>query len=46
MSGYPTIIIIGKEGRVQYRHVGFEPDLDLTQKLSDKTGFLLQEIVS
>ncbi|MDE2926176.1 MAG: redoxin domain-containing protein [Acidobacteriota bacterium] len=46
VSGYPTIVIIGREGRIQYRHVGFDPDVDLIQKLSDKIDYLLGAGVS
>ena len=46
VSAIPTIVLIGREGRIQYRHVGFDPDADLTQKLSDEIGFLLGERVS
>ena len=46
VSGYPTIVIIGREGQIQYRHVGFDPDVDLTRKLSDKIDFLLGAGVS
>jgi hypothetical protein len=33
--------IFGKEGRIQYRHVGFDSKVDLTQKLSNEIDFLL-----
>ena len=46
VSGYPTVVIIGREGRIQYRHVGFDPGVDLTRKLSDKIDFLLGAGVS
>ena len=46
VSAIPTIVLIGREGRIQYRHVGFDPDADLTQKLSDEIGFLLGAGVS
>ena len=46
VSAIPTIVLIGREGRIQYRHVGFDPDADLTQKLSDEIDFLLGAGVS
>lgn len=46
VSVLPTIVLIGKEGRIQYRHVGFDPDSDLTRKLSDEIDFLLGAGVS
>ena len=41
VSALPTIVLIGREGRIQYRHVGFDSESDLTQKLSDEIDFLL-----
>ncbi len=41
VSAIPTIVLIGREGRIQYRHVGFDSEVDLTQKLSDEIDFLL-----
>ena len=41
VSALPTIVLIGREGRIQYRHVGFDPEADLTRKLSDEIVFLL-----
>ena len=46
VSAIPTIVLIGREGRIQYRHVGFDSDVDLTQKLSDEIDFLLGAGVS
>ena len=46
VSAIPTIVLIGREGRIQYRHVGFDSEEDLTQKLSDKIDFLLGAGVS
>ena len=46
VSAIPTIVLIGREGRIQYRHVGFDPDVDMTQKLSDEIDFLLGAGVS
>ena len=46
VSALPTIVLIGREGRIQYRHVGFDSAADLTQKLSDEIDFLLQAKVS
>lgn len=42
VSVLPTIALIGKKGRIQYRHLGFDSDVDLTQKLSDEIESLLQ----
>ena len=41
VSALPTIVLIGREGRIQYRHVGFDSEADLTRKLSDEIDFLL-----
>ena len=46
VSALPTIVLIGREGRIQYRHVGFDSEVDLTQKLSDEIDFLLGAGVS
>ena len=39
VSALPTIVLIGREGRIQYRHVGFDSKTDLTRKLSDEIRF-------
>ena len=44
VSMYPTIVTIGREGRIQYRHVGY--DEDLIQKLSGEIDLLLKAKVS
>ena len=41
VSAVPTLVLIGREGRIQYRHVGFDSEADLTRKLSDEIDFLL-----
>ena len=46
VSALPTIVLIGREGRIQYRHVGFDTEVDLTRKLSDEIDFLLGAGVS
>ena len=46
VSALPTIVLIGREGRIQYRHVGFDSEADLTRKLSDEIDFLLGAGVS
>ena len=46
VSAIPTIVLIGREGRIQYRHVGFDSEVDLTRKLSDEIDFLLGAGVS
>ena len=46
VSALPTIVLIGREGRIQYRHVGFDSKVDLTQKLSNEIDFLLGAGVS
>ena len=46
VSALPTIVLIGREGRIQYRHVGFDSKVDLTRKLSDEIDFLLGAGVS
>ena len=46
VSVLPTIVLIGREGRIQYRHVGFDSEVDLIRKLSDEIEILLRENVS
>ena len=46
VSVIPTLVLIGREGRIQYRHVGFDSEVDLVQKLSDEIEYLLQAKVS
>ena len=46
VSAIPTIVLIGREGRIQYRHVGYDPEEDLIQKLSGEIDLLLSAKVS
>jgi thiol-disulfide isomerase/thioredoxin len=41
VTAIPTLIIIGKDGKMQYRHVGFDSNSDFVKTLSQKIDLLL-----